>query len=73
MLFSVHTLINFLSDVAKLAVWLSRRNKIKGACSVDPNQMCKGLLAAHLRMEHTYKLDKLKCLNANGSFLVFFV
>ena len=50
----VHTLINFLSGVAKLSVWISRKNRIKGSGSIDPEKMFKGFVAARLRVEHTF-------------------
>lgn len=54
---SVHVLHNFLSGVAKLSVWKTRKNCIQGQGSVDPVLMMSGLLAAGLRLEFVfYKL-----------------
>uniref|UniRef100_H3CBT1 Reverse transcriptase zinc-binding domain-containing protein n=1 Tax=Tetraodon nigroviridis TaxID=99883 RepID=H3CBT1_TETNG len=50
----VHRLINFLTANAKLAIWLTRKNKAQGAGSVEPAAALKGLLKARLRVEHTY-------------------
>uniref|UniRef100_H3BW47 Reverse transcriptase domain-containing protein n=1 Tax=Tetraodon nigroviridis TaxID=99883 RepID=H3BW47_TETNG len=50
----VHTLINFLTANAKLAIWLTCKNKAQGAGSVEPAAALKGLLKARLRVEHTY-------------------
>ena len=50
----IHTLLNFMSGMVKLAIWLTRRNKIKGAGSTDPVQVLTGMVAARLRVEHAY-------------------
>ena len=47
-------MMNFISGVAKLAIWLTRKNKTGGVGSVDPVQVLQGLVAARLRVEHAY-------------------
>lgn len=49
-------LLNFLFGQAKLAIWLTRRNLVRGSGPLDPLQMLKGMVSAHLRVEHTYFL-----------------
>ena len=51
---SAHTLINFISGAAKLAIWLTRKNQAQGIGSVEPVPVLEGLLKARLRVEHTY-------------------
>ena len=57
---SVHTLVNFLSGSAKLAIWLTCRNRaqsgtgLRVSVRVEPVLVLKGLLKARLRVEHTY-------------------
>lgn len=51
---TVHTLLNFLSGSAKLAIWLTRRSRAQNVGSVEPMPVLKGLLKARLRVEHTY-------------------
>ena len=51
---SVHTLVNFLSGSAKLAIWLTRKNGAQSVGSVEPVLVLKGLLKARLRVEHSY-------------------
>lgn len=47
-------LVNFLIGQAKMSVWLTRKNKMKGSGSVDVSSMFRGLVAARLRIEFTY-------------------
>lgn len=52
-------LINFIFASAKLAIWKSRKNKVVGEGFTDPLHCLKGLITAHLRVEHAfYKLTK---------------
>ena len=51
---NVHMLLNFMSGMVKLAIWITRRNKIKGVGSIDPVQVLTGLVAARIRVEHAY-------------------
>lgn len=51
---AVHTLLNFLSGTAKLAIWLTRRNRAQDQGAVEPAAMLEGLLKARLRVEHSY-------------------
>ena len=46
--------MNFLSGSAKLAIWLTRRNRVQSIGSVEPVLVLKGLLKARLRVEHAY-------------------
>ena len=48
---SVHQLMNFVSGTAKLAIWKTRKNRIRGQGSEDVVSMTTGLLAARLRVE----------------------
>ncbi|KAJ3614016.1 hypothetical protein NHX12_017593, partial [Muraenolepis orangiensis] len=50
----VHTLLNFLSGAAKMAIWLTRRNRVQGVGSVALLPVLRGLLRARLKVEHTY-------------------
>ena len=43
-----------LSASAKLAIWLTRRNRAQGAGSVEPVPVLEGLVKARLRVEHSY-------------------
>uniref|UniRef100_A0A3P9LKP2 Reverse transcriptase domain-containing protein n=1 Tax=Oryzias latipes TaxID=8090 RepID=A0A3P9LKP2_ORYLA len=47
----VHVLLNFLSGEAKLAVWLTRKNRIRGVGSDDVLFLFKRLLVARLNVE----------------------
>ena len=51
---TVHILLNFLFATAKLAIWLTRRNRTQGAGSVEPVPVLEGLVQARLRVEHAY-------------------
>ena len=51
---SIHVLVNFISAMSKLAIWLTRKNRNRGVGSVDPVQVLKGLVAARLRVEYAY-------------------
>ncbi|KAJ3612006.1 hypothetical protein NHX12_020285 [Muraenolepis orangiensis] len=50
----VHTLLNFLSGAAKMAIWLTRRNRVQGVGSGARLPVLRGLLRARLRVEYTY-------------------
>ena len=43
--------MNFVSGTAKLAIWKTRKNRIRGQGSEDVVSMTTGLLAARLRVE----------------------
>ena len=47
-------LVNYLVGQAKMSIWLTRRNKMKEAGSVDVDLMFRGLVAARLRIEFAY-------------------
>ena len=50
-------LLNVIFGTAKLAIWKTRRNQIRGDGAVDAMNMTRGLLAARLRVEFEfYKL-----------------
>ena len=51
---AVHQLINFLSGTAKLAIWKTRKNRVRGQGSEDVVSMMAGLVAARLRVEFSY-------------------
>lgn len=51
---TVHTLINFISGLAKLAVWKTRKNRARGEGSEDVVLTLTGLLAARLRVEFEF-------------------
>jgi len=56
-------ILNFLSGIAKLAIWKSRKNKLSGQNSLDVLKIFKGLVAARLRIEHAdYKI--IKCVES---------
>lgn len=59
---NVHTLIKFVSGLAKQAIWISRKNRVCAVGRVDPEQMTEGLLVACLRVEYAcyQAVDKLK-------------
>ena len=63
---NVHTRINFMSGLAKLAIWKTRKNHVRGAGSEDVVMMLTGLLAARLRVEFEfYRLTKKTEVFAN--------
>lgn len=64
---NVHTLINFLSGLAKLAIWKSRKNRVRGAGSEDASLMLTGLLTARLRGEFGF----YKLTNKTELFVTF--
>ncbi len=47
-------MLNFLSGSAKLAIWLTRKNRVQNVGSVDPVPVLEGLLKARIRVEHAY-------------------
>lgn len=47
-------LINFLSGIAKLAIWKTRKNKMLGQGSISAVPMFLGLVAARLKVEFAY-------------------
>lgn len=47
-------LVNFLLGQAKMSIWLTRRNKMKGTGSIHPEPMFRGLVAARLKIEFAY-------------------
>merc|ERR1712082_34436 len=51
---TIHTMLNFMSGMAKLSIWITRRNKVKGSGSIDPVQVLTGMVSARLRVEHAY-------------------
>jgi len=54
---SVHQLISFVSGIAKLAIWKTRKNRVRGQGSEDVVAMVTGLMSARLRVDFNfYKL-----------------
>lgn len=52
-------LLNFLFAQAKLAIWLTRRNRVKGGGITDPLLLFNGMVSARLRVEFEfYKMIK---------------
>ncbi|XP_069011373.1 carboxypeptidase O-like [Embiotoca jacksoni] len=45
---------SFSSGTSSLAIWLTRKNRARGAGSEDPVKVLEGLLQARLRVEHAY-------------------
>ena len=50
----MHTLLNYISATAKLAIWLSRRKRAQEVGCVDPVLILYGLVKARLKVEHSY-------------------
>ena len=50
----VITLLNFLSGSAKLATWLTRRNRTQNSGSTNAMMVFQGILKARLTVEHTF-------------------
>ena len=48
------SLVNFLIGQAKMSIWLSRRNKMKGQGSTDATLIFRGLVATRLKVEFAY-------------------
>ena len=51
-----HTMVlmNFIFANAKIAIWISRKNKMAGGGWTDPLLCLRGLVAARLRVEHAF-------------------
>ena len=47
-------LLNFLVGQGKLAVWLSRKNKIQGSGTLDPELLLRAAVRIRLRIEYAY-------------------
>ncbi|KAL6467755.1 hypothetical protein MHYP_G00234320 [Metynnis hypsauchen] len=47
-------LLNFLYGEAKLAIWCSRKNRIRGCGGTDPVLMVRGLVSGRLLLEYAY-------------------
>ena len=47
-------LMNFLFANAKIATWVSRKNKMAGGGWTDTLRCLRGLVAARLRVEHAF-------------------
>ena len=47
-------LMNFIFSNAKMATWISRKNKMAGRGWTDPLRCVRGLVAARLSIEHAY-------------------
>lgn len=47
-------ILNFLYGAAKLAIWCTRKNRIKGRGGTDPVLMVRGLVMKRLMVEFTY-------------------
>lgn len=47
-------ILNFLYGAAKLAIWCTRKNRIKGCGGTDPVLMVRGLILKRLRIEFAY-------------------
>ncbi len=50
----IDVLILFLYGQAKLAVWLTRKEKMNGGVSTDVNMTLRGLISARLTVEFAY-------------------
>ena len=69
-------LLNFVFGQAKLAIWLTRRNIVRGNGSTDPAQMLRGLVSARLKAEYAYfklvaddeGLKKVWCLGGGNLY-----
>ena len=61
---AVHTLINFISGQAKLAIWKTRKNRVRGVGTEDVMLMLTGMLAARLRVEFEF----YKLINKTADF-----
>uniref|UniRef100_A0A3Q3ERM5 Reverse transcriptase domain-containing protein n=1 Tax=Labrus bergylta TaxID=56723 RepID=A0A3Q3ERM5_9LABR len=63
---TVHTLMNFLSGSAKLAIWLTRKNRAQGTGCVEPLLVLEGLLKARLKVEFAYyqMMDNVQDFNS---------
>lgn len=60
------SLINFIVGEAKLAIWLTRKRKIKGECSVDPELTFKALITARIRAEFAFYKITNNLMGFNG-------
>ncbi|KAL6472453.1 hypothetical protein MHYP_G00186410 [Metynnis hypsauchen] len=47
-------LLNFLIGQGKLAVWLTRKNKLQGSGTLDPELMLRAAVRIRLRIEYAY-------------------
>ena len=47
-------LLNFLLGTAKLAIWLTRKNKMLDIGSVDPLEGFKGMVKTRIKVEFAY-------------------
>jgi len=47
-------LLNYIIGTAKLAVWKTRKNKGLNLATIDPEEMCKRLVAERLNIEFAY-------------------
>lgn len=49
-----HVLLNFLFGQVKLAIWLSRKEKLSGNESCEVDSILRGLIRLRLKIEYTY-------------------
>ncbi len=68
------SVVNFLIGQAKMSIWLSRRNMMKGPGSTNAVLMFRGLVATQLRVEFTYyrmisDLEEFVSVWGEGGFL----
>lgn len=49
-----HVLLNFLFGQGKLAIWLSRKEKLSGNESCEVDSILRGLIRLRLKIEYTY-------------------
>ncbi len=49
-----HVLLNFLFGQVKLAIWLSRKEKLSGNESCEVDSILRGLIRSRLKIEYTY-------------------
>ncbi len=49
-----HVLLNFLFGQVKLAIWLSRKEKLSDNESCEVDSVLKGLIRSRLKIEYTY-------------------
>ncbi len=61
-----HVLLNFLFGQVKLAIWLSRKEKLSDNESCEVDSVLKGLIRSQLSIHIVNWLMTLKRLNING-------
>lgn len=49
-----HVMLNFLFGQAKMAIWLSRKDKLNGMGSTNEVSILRGLIKSRLKVEYAY-------------------